>query len=86
MPVSLDDSLFSIKHLAYCELPGITCKVCNEEVSNKLGYFILHGHNSYWCCMEHGIKERAIDIKGTDAWTLAIMVKSLQEKERRNHE
>jgi len=86
MPVSLDDNLFHIKHLTYCELLGIQCKVCGKELTNKLGYFILHGHNSHWCCVEHGVKERAIDIKGIDAWTLAVMVKSLQEEKRRNHE
>lgn len=80
MSVKLGQELFSIKHLVFCELPGIRCKLCDKEVAGEVGYFVSRGNNSYWCCLEHGIKDNAINIKGTDAWTLAIMVRGLQKE------
>ena len=79
MAIELGQRLHSIKHLSFCELPNMNCLICGEKVSNKVGYYVARkDHVSYWCCVEHGYKDEATNIKGTDAWTLAIMVGRLQ--------
>lgn len=82
MAVKLGERLFSIKNLRFCDAQGIKCRFCGKEITGEVGYFVARKSEFYWACVEHGYKDSATNVKGTDAWTLAVMVQDLQtEKE-----